>query len=70
MMWHEPTRCRQNAREKDRIELSREAVWLANVDRAALLAKDRDASCPKGMAANRFGSETGVSSIYPAWKMN
>ena len=31
MMWHGPTCCRQNGPEKARIELSMEAVWLANV---------------------------------------
>src|SRR4051794_38341514 len=52
MMWHGPTRCRQDGREKARIELSKEAVWLANVDGAAGLQVGGDAGGPERMAAD------------------
>src|SRR4051812_12242351 len=52
MMWHGPTRCRQNGRDKAWIELSREAVWLSNVERAAILQVIRDAGRPKRVASN------------------
>ena len=59
MMWHGPTRCRQDGREKARIELSKEAVWLANVDGPARLEVGGDAGGPEGVAADPLGEPRG-----------
>src|SRR3954451_17495258 len=64
MMWHGPTRCRQDGREKARIELSKEAVWLANVDGAATLQVGGDAGGPERIAANLFGQADRLCPLF------